>query len=93
MIGLTRTTGERCCLDPAEIERVEAHPSAYPETTVFLTDGAKYVVVETTAQVIGKVREYRAAVMVNAWRLIDTPSHRAEVTGAAVVPFPRRPRD
>jgi flagellar protein FlbD len=88
MIGLTRTTGERCCLDPAEIERVEAHP----DTVVFLTDGAKYVVVETPDQVVGKVREYRAAVMVNAWRLIDTPDHRAEVTGAAVVPFPTRPR-
>ena len=86
MIGLTRTTGERCCLDPAEIERVEAHP----DTVVSLTDGAKYVVLETPDQVIGKVREYRAAVMVNAWRLIDTPDHRAEVTGAAVVPFPAR---
>ena len=88
MIGLTRTTGERCCLDPVEIQRVEAHP----ETVVFLTDGAKYLVRETPDQVVGKVREYRAAVMVNAWRLIYTPDHRAEVTGAAVVPFPTRPR-
>ena len=45
-----------------------------------------------TDQVVGKVREYRAAVMVNACRLIDTPTHRAEVTGAAVVPFPRHPK-
>jgi flagellar protein FlbD len=88
MIGLTRTTGERCRLDPAEIQRIEAHP----ETVVFLTDGAKYLVLETPDQVVGKVREYRAAVLVNAWRLIDTPTHRAEVTGAAIVPFPHRPR-
>jgi uncharacterized protein YlzI (FlbEa/FlbD family) len=88
MIGLTRTTGERCCLDPAEIQRVEA----LPETIVFLTDGAKYVVLETPDQVAGKVREYRAAVLVNAWRLIDTPTHRAEITGAAIVPFPKHPR-
>ncbi|WP_448624896.1 flagellar FlbD family protein [Geodermatophilus sp. URMC 64] len=86
MIGLTRTTGERCCLDPAAIERVEADP----DTVVFLTDGAKYVVVESPDQVIGKVRDYRAAVMVNAWRLIDTPTHRAEVTGAGIVPFSTR---
>ena len=86
MIGLTRTTGERCCLDPALIERVESHP----DTVVFLTDGAKYVVTESTELVVAKVRDYRAAVMVNAWRLIDTPTHPAEVTGAAVVPF--RPR-
>ena len=88
MIGLTRTTGERCRLDPAAIERIEA----CPETVVFLVDGAKYVVVETPAQVIGRVREYRAAVLVDAWRLIDTPARPVEVTGAAIVPFPTRPR-
>lgn len=87
MIGLTRTTGERCLLDPAEIQRIEAHP----ETVVFLTDGVKYVVGEATPEVIGKVREYRAAVLVTAWRIIDTPDDRAEVTGAAIVPFRRRP--
>ncbi|MGY1602505.1 flagellar FlbD family protein [Geodermatophilus sp. SYSU D00815] len=86
MIALTRTTGERCCLDPAQIERVEQQP----ETVLFLTDGTRYVVAETPDQVVGKVRAYRAAVMVSAWRLIDTPTHRAEVTGAAVVPFPAR---
>jgi flagellar protein FlbD len=86
MIGLTRTTGERCCLDPALIERVESHP----DTVVFLTDGAKYVVNESTEQVVAKVRDYRAAVMVNAWRLIDTRASIAERTGATVVPFPRR---
>ncbi|MGY1619414.1 flagellar FlbD family protein [Geodermatophilus sp. SYSU D00691] len=86
MIALTRTTGERCCLDPAAIERIEAHP----ETVVFLTDGAKYVVTESPEQVTAKIGAYRAAVMVSAWRLIDTPADRAEVTGAAVVPFPRR---
>ena len=86
MIGLTRTTGERCCLDPALIERVESDP----DTVITLTDGAKYVVVETPEQVVAKVRDYRAAVMVNAWRLIDTPTHPAELTGASVVPFPTR---
>ncbi|MGY1808161.1 flagellar FlbD family protein [Blastococcus sp. SYSU D00669] len=86
MIALTRTTGERCCLDPAAIERLEAHP----ETVVFLTDGAKYVVREPPEQVTAKIRAYRAAVMVSAWRLIDTPADRAEVTGAAIVPLPRR---
>jgi flagellar protein FlbD len=88
MIGLTRTTGERCCLDPAQIERVEPDP----DTVVYLSDGAKYVVTESTEQVIATVRAYRAAVMVNAWRLIDTPAHRAEVTGSAIEPPAARPR-
>jgi flagellar protein FlbD len=86
VIGLTRTTGERCWLDPAQIERVEPDP----DTVVYLTDEAKYVVLETPEQVIATVRQYRAAVMVNAWRLIDTPAHRAGITGAAVVPLPVR---
>ena len=40
MIGLTRTNGERCVLDPGTVQRVEGHPG----TVVFLIDGAKYVV-------------------------------------------------
>jgi flagellar protein FlbD len=69
MIGLTRTTGERCTLDPAHIERIEPHP----ETVVFLTDGARYVVVETVDQVIDRIRDFRAGVMVSAWRVVATP--------------------
>ena len=47
MIGLTRTSGERCLLDPADIQRVEAHPT----TVVYLTDGARYCVEESIDQV------------------------------------------
>lgn len=65
MIALTRTSGEPCSLDPAQIQRIEAHPT----TVVYLTDGAKYCVTDTLAEIIGKVQHYRAGVMTTAWRL------------------------
>jgi flagellar protein FlbD len=73
MIALTRTTGERCCLDPAHIVRAESDP----DTVVTMTDGAKYVVVETVAQVIERVRNFRAAVTVSAWRWVHVPEGEA----------------
>jgi flagellar protein FlbD len=59
MIALTRHTGERCRLDPDDIERVEGHP----HTVVFLTDGAKYGVLETVDDIVAKIREDRAGVI------------------------------
>jgi flagellar protein FlbD len=84
MIALTRTTGERCCLDPAHVVRVERTP----ETVVTMTDGARYVVVETVAEVIERIRDFRAAVTVSAWRWIDVPDGRAGgvVTRSAGLP-------
>jgi uncharacterized protein YlzI (FlbEa/FlbD family) len=73
MISLTRTTGERCCLDPAHMVRVESDP----DTVVTMTDGARYVVVETIAQVVERVRNFRAAVLVSAWRWVHVPEGEA----------------
>ena len=56
MIGLTRHTGERCCLHPNVIQRVEAAP----DTVVFLTDGTHYCVLETVEQVVQRIRDDRA---------------------------------
>jgi flagellar protein FlbD len=67
MIGLTRTSGEHCVLDPAVIQRIEAHPT----TVVHLTDGARYCVEETIDQIVGRVRAYRAGVLTSAWRIVD----------------------
>jgi len=71
VIALTRTNGEFCSLDPAHIQRVEAHPT----TVVYLTDGGKYCVQETVEQVIAKVSRFRARVMTTAWRIVDAPLH------------------
>jgi flagellar protein FlbD len=59
MIGLIRRSGDYCRLDPDTIERVEATP----ETVVFLTDGARYCVVETVDEIIQMIRDDRAGVI------------------------------
>ena len=82
MIALTRTTGERCDLDPAQIQRVER----CPETVVVLTDGALYAVRESVDEVRCRVRDYWAGVRVAAWRLVRTPGDTAGRSGAGLVP-------
>ena len=69
MIGLTRTDGEHCRLDPDHVQRVEGHPA----TVVYLDDGAKYAVLENVDDVVRAVRDHHAAVMATAYRLISGP--------------------
>jgi flagellar protein FlbD len=66
MIGLTRTDGEHCRLDPDDIQRVEGHPA----TVVHLTDGAKYAVLETVDEVVLAVRDHHAAITATAHRMV-----------------------
>jgi flagellar protein FlbD len=47
------------------IERVEASP----ETVVTLVDGSRYVVRESVAEIVDKVRAFRASVVLLAGRL------------------------
>jgi flagellar protein FlbD len=85
MIGLTRTSGEHCRLHPADIERVETHPC----TLVYLTDGAKYAVVEDVDEILRRIRECRAKSMMAVYRLVppvpDTPCAPTPSHGVAVV--------
>ncbi len=81
MIGLTRTDGEHCRLDPGQIQRVEAHPA----TVVYLTDGAKYAVAESVDDVVRAVRDHHATVTATRHRLISGPD-------AGVVEDPGPPR-
>ena len=91
MIGLTRTSGEYCRLHPADIERVETHPC----TLVYLTDGAKYAVVEDVDEIVRRIRECRARAMVSVYRLtlpveeLSLPVPRRE-NDALVVPLRSR---
>jgi flagellar protein FlbD len=92
MIGLTRTNGEHCRLQPADIERIEAHPS----TVVYLTDGAKYAVVEDADEISRRVGECRARAMTAVYRLVDgppVPAGRRIVPGPRTAPEAARPRD
>jgi flagellar protein FlbD len=93
VIGLTRRTGEQCRLDPDAIERVEAHP----HTVVHLTDGARYCVLESVDQIVGKIREDRAGDIAACYvldrgedpdprRLRAAEAHRAAPALAALVP-------
>lgn len=84
MIGLTRTSGEHCCLDPAQIQRIEN----CPDTVVFLTDGAKYPVLENIDQIVGRIREYRAAVVSSAYQFVwgSADADDRPTRGAALVP-------
>ena len=94
MIGLTRTNGEHCALDPDLVQRVECHS----DTIVHLTDGAKYAVVDSMDDVVQKMRDHRAAALGALYRLVDLPpTDRRERGGYAavgegsVLPFPGRP--
>jgi flagellar protein FlbD len=65
MIILTRLHGTSVAVNCDLIERVEAAP----ETVVTLVDGSRYVVAESVAEVVDKVRVFRASVVVLAGRL------------------------
>ena len=59
MITLTRLNGQAFALNSDLIERIDATP----DTVITLVDGTKYVVVESLAEVIREVREFRAGVV------------------------------
>jgi flagellar protein FlbD len=65
MIIVTRLHGGRVAVNCDLIERVEATP----DTVVTLVDGGRYVVAESVAEVVDKVRAFRASVVLLAGRL------------------------
>ena len=69
MIILTRLHGTSVAVNCDLIERVEATP----DTVLTLVDGSRYVVRESVAEVVDKVRAFRASVVLLAGRL-DEPA-------------------
>jgi flagellar protein FlbD len=69
MIIVTRLHGSSVAVNCDLIERVEAAP----ETVVTLVDGSRYVVRESVAEIVDKIRDFRASVVKLAGRL-DEPS-------------------
>jgi flagellar protein FlbD len=65
MIIVTRLHGTTVAVNCDLIERVEASP----ETVVTLVDGSRYVVRESMAEIVDKVRAFRASVVLLAGRL------------------------
>jgi flagellar protein FlbD len=68
MILLTRLNGPQIAVNADLIERAESTP----DTVLTLVDGTKYLVVETVAEVIERVRLYRASVLVAAKELEES---------------------
>ncbi len=55
MIWLTRLNGERFVLNADHIETIESNP----DTTILLTNGDKYIVLEDVEEVVERVIEYK----------------------------------
>ena len=81
MIIVTRLHGASVAVNCDLIERVEASP----ETVVTLVDGSRYVVRESVAEIIDKVRAFRASVVLLAGRLDE---HSAASQRLHLVPTP-----
>ena len=65
MIIVTRLHGTSVAVNCDLIERVEAVPG----TVVTLVDGSRFVVRESVAEIVDKVRAFRASVVLLAGRL------------------------
>lgn len=65
MIILTRLNGEQFAVNCDLVERVDAHP----DTVLTLVDGTKYIVAESLAEVVDRVRDFRAGVLAHSAEL------------------------
>lgn len=75
MIILSRLNDEQFAVNCDLVERVDAHPN----TVLTLVDGTKYIVAESLAEVVERVRDFRAGVLVRSAEL----THRPPVDDAA----------
>lgn len=65
MIILTRLNGEQFAINCDLVERVDAHPN----TVLTLVDATKYIVAESLTEVVERVRDFRASVLVRSAEL------------------------
>jgi flagellar protein FlbD len=65
MIILTRLNGEQFAINCDLVERVDAHP----DTVLTLVDATKYIVAESLTEVVERVRDFRAGVLVRSAEL------------------------
>src|SRR3954452_16452851 len=66
---LTRLGGQPMAVNPDLIEKAEATP----DTVITLVDGHKFVVAESVADVVGRVRDWRGSVAAEALALSGAP--------------------
>jgi flagellar protein FlbD len=85
VIIVTRLHGASVAVNCDLIERVEATP----DTVLTLVDGSRYVVRESMAEMVDKVRAFRASVVLLAGRLAEPATTRpAPASGAEPRPGP-----
>ncbi len=65
MIAVKRLNGAEIFLNPHLIEMIEATP----DTVITLTTGKRYVVLETVADVVAQILQYRQ--LISSGQLID----------------------
>lgn len=66
MIWVTRLNGTEMALNSDLLEAIESTP----DTVVTLVDGKRYVIQESAAEVIERIRRFRASILV----LLDVPA-------------------
>ena len=74
MIIVTRLNGSEVVVNADLIETVESTP----DTIVTLVDGTRYVVEESPAELVDRIKDYRAAVL----RFSDEPVLRTDASAA-----------
>ena len=62
MITLHRLKGEPLVFNHDLIESIEA----LPDTVITLVDGRKVMVIETPAEIVERVRDFRASILIKA---------------------------
>ena len=65
MIAVTRLNGTALALNPSLIERIERTP----DTVLSLTTGTKYVVAESSDEIVERIVAFQASVLVTAERM------------------------
>jgi len=82
MIILTRLNGEQFAVNCDLVERVDAHP----DTVLTLVDSTKYIVAESLAEVVERVRDFRAGVLARSAELqLRSPAETANVTALRLI--------
>ena len=84
MIILTRLNGEQFALNCDLVERVDAHPN----TVLTLVDATKYIVAESLSEVVERVRDFRASVLVRSAELQHRLPPAAADVDVARIPAP-----
>ena len=78
MIWVTRLNGTEMVVNADLVESIESTP----DTVLTLVDGKRYLICESAAEVVDRVRRFRASILI----LLDTPAARPAPTAGTGQP-------